>query len=256
MSTPDGLLSAAAARQHGVFALSQAESFGIAASTIRSRASAGRYERLHRSVYGMAGTASAWEKEVMALVLSVPQLSAASHKTAAYLWGMSTIRPEPAEIVAMRHLRAKQRQPMIHESLDLMPRDIVPVDAIPTTTACRTIRPLVEERVGWGSVTESALEDLFRRLVARSALPRPVEQFELVDKGRFVCRADFAYPHKRVLIELDSETFHMDRLAFQRDRAKQNRAHALAWVVYRFTWRQLQDDPASVLAVLAAAIAL
>ena len=37
------------------------------------------------------------------------------------------------------------------------------------------------------------------------------------------------------LCELDGERYHMDRETFQRDRAKQNRVHALGWTVYRFT---------------------
>jgi hypothetical protein len=257
---------------------------------------------LHRGVYAIAGVGRSWHRDVIGLVLSTPKLSAASHKTAAYLWGMTSLRPDSIEVVTVRHLRTKRDNPTIHESVDLVPQDVVAVDAIPTTTARRTIvdlgataspryvercldaglreglftvddvrrmitrvarsgrngigtiRPLVEDRIEWNTVTESALEDLFRTLVARSGIPMPVGQFELVDPhGGFVCRADFAYPERRVLIELDSERFHMDRETFQLDRAKQNRAHALGWTVYRFTWRQLQDDPGAVLRVLASA---
>lgn len=213
---------------------------------------------------------------------------------------MTSLRPDPIEVVTVRHLRAKRWSPMIHESVDLAPRDVATVDGIPTTTACRTvvdlgatasprfvercldsglrtglfaardvealirrvarsgrngigtIRPLIEERLEWNTVTESALEDLFRTLVAESGVPMPTPQFVLMDDaGEFVCRADFAYPDRRVLIELDSERFHMDARTFQRDRDKQNRAHRLGWTVYRFTWRQLQDDPRSVLELLA-----
>jgi hypothetical protein len=48
----------------------------------------------------------------------------------------------------------------------------------------------------------------------------------------------------------------MDQDTFQRDRAKQNRAHALGWTVYRFTWRQIKDDPWSVIGVLTTALGL
>ena len=115
------------------------------------------------------------------------------------------------------------------------------------------IRPLVEQRLEWASLaTESALEDRFVSLVRRSGAPVPTAQFEVRDGlGRFVCRADFAYPDHRILIELDSERYHLDRETFQRDREKQNTAQQLGWTVYRFTWQQLSDDPASVLGVLA-----
>jgi ribose 5-phosphate isomerase B len=117
-----------------------------------------------------------------------------------------------------------------------------------------TIRPLIEERVGWNALTESHLEDLFRRIVSRTSLPMPIEQVRVFNELREVCRADFAYPDHRIAIELDSEKWHMDRDTFERDRLKQNELHALGWRVYRFTWRQLQDNPVMVISTLATAL--
>ncbi len=115
-----------------------------------------------------------------------------------------------------------------------------------------TIRPLIEERTGWSGATESALEDLFRSIVSRAGLELPQPQYVVLDDlGQFVCRADFAYPHRMMLVELDSEKYHMDPKSFQADRRKQNRAQQLGWMVFRFTWRQLIDDPGSVLRILA-----
>lgn len=115
-----------------------------------------------------------------------------------------------------------------------------------------TIRPLIEERTGWSGATESALEDLFRSTVSRAGLELPQPQYVVLDDlGQFVCRADFAYPHRMILVELDSEKYHMDSKSFQADRRKQNLAHQLGWTVFRFTWRQLIDDPGSVLGILA-----
>lgn len=114
------------------------------------------------------------------------------------------------------------------------------------------IRPLIEERLKWEGLTESELEDKFRRLVHLSGLPQPVAQFRVRDaRGRFVCRADFAYPDRHLLIELDSEAFHMDRNTFQRDRDKQNRALALGWTTLRFTWSDLTKRPDQAIRLLA-----
>jgi very-short-patch-repair endonuclease len=238
----------------------------------------------------------------MALVLSVPGLAAASHKTAAFVWGMSSIEPDTAEIVTVRHRRIHRKNPQIHESKDLEAGDVVGVCGIPTTTAVRTvvdvgasasvrfvehcldtglrmelfnlaevrsfikrvarsgrsgvgkIRPLVDQRDAWETASESALEDRFRRLIADSALPAPTPQYQVRAGSAIVCRADFAYPDRRILIELDGERYHMDRATFQRDRVKQNQAHALGWIVYRFTWRQVIDTPEVVVATLASAL--
>ncbi|MEE8486138.1 MAG: type IV toxin-antitoxin system AbiEi family antitoxin domain-containing protein [Acidimicrobiia bacterium] len=114
-----------------------------------------------------------------------------------------------------------------------------------------TIRPLVEERLTWKGITASDLEDLFRRVVAPLPYTMPKAQFQVFEvNGDFVGRYDFAYPTRMAIIETDSEGFHMDSVSFQRDREKQNRAHALGWTVYRFTWRQLIDDPDAVRAIV------
>jgi hypothetical protein len=270
-----------------------------------ARAARGLYRRLFRGVYSVAGTPPSWHAEVLAAVLSTPGLAAASHRTAAFLLGMSSIRPDDIEVASVRHERVKRDTLTIHESVDLVETDVVMVQGIPTTDAVRTIvdlgasasyayvehcldtglrlgmfdldevqrcirrvarsgrngigtiRPLVEARAGWRGVTESDLEDLFRSVVAASAnLPMPEPQVRISDEaGAFVGRFDFGYRGSGVLIELDSEGFHMDAATFQRDREKQNRAVALGWTVLRFTWRQLKDDPRAVRTVLASAIA-
>ncbi|MCL1693915.1 MAG: hypothetical protein M3096_09540 [Actinomycetia bacterium] len=125
--------------------------------------------------------------------------------------------------------------------------------ARPGRTGVGTIRPIINERLAWDTITESDLEDLFRAVVSRSPHPMPDPQYRLFEpSGEFVGRFDFAYPTRLSLIETDSERWHMDPASFQRDREKQNRAHALGWTVYRFTWRQLVDDPQSVLDIIAA----
>ncbi len=109
------------------------------------------------------------------------------------------------------------------------------------------IRPLLEARRRWDHVTESALEDEFRKLLAEMGLPPVQSQYVVRDEAdRFVCRADFAYPHACVLIELDSEAHHLDRMSFRRDRAKQNRATTLGWTVLRYTWWDLVEEPGRV----------
>lgn len=256
--------------------------------------------RLHPSVYGFAGTPETWRREVIAAVLSVGGIAAASHQTAAELWGMTSRRGRTIEVVTSRWDRVRRPAFSVHESLDLLDSDVVALDGIPVTTAERAvvdlganappwlvedcvdaglrkrlftiddidrfvarvarkgrrgvgvIRPIIQARAGWDGVTESELEDLFRQVVARAGLRMPVSQFELRDgHGDFVCRADFAYPERRVLIELDSEAFHMSREVFRADRKKQNRALVLGWRTLRFTWHDLIDQPAAVIAVLA-----
>jgi len=301
MPRRDKLLHATARDQRGLFTLAQAEACGIPHRTVSGRASRGLYDMVHPGVYGVAGSEDTWMRSVVGAVLSASEPAAASHKTAARLWGMFDRKPGTIEVVSQRHLRVKRDGFTVHESKDLAQDDIVTIDGIPVTSAqrtvvdlgasapswvvekcldtglrnefftiwdvhrfmCRvarrgrrgvgTIRPLVEERLTWQGITESDLEDLFRRVVATMPYAMPQPQFELVDEdGTFVGRYDFAYPTKHSIIETDSEGFHMDPVSFQRDREKQNRAQMLGWTVYRITWRQLIDDPDSVRAIITA----
>jgi len=109
------------------------------------------------------------------------------------------------------------------------------------------IRPLIEERLMWNGIAESELEDLFRRVCQRFDLPQPHAQVEIHRPGgNFVCRTDFAYPGRRLRIELDSEAYHMDKITFRKDRAVQNVTELLGWTTLRYTWWDLITRPESV----------
>ena len=109
------------------------------------------------------------------------------------------------------------------------------------------VRPLLATRKRWDNATESALEDRFRKLLRAWGFPEPVLQYALHDdSGRFVCRSDFAYPQARLLIELDSEAHHLDRITFRRDRSKQNTATVLGWTMLRYTWWDLKEQTGRV----------
>lgn len=301
MEERERLLYALARDQRGVFTLKQATACGFPPSTIRARAARGVYETIHPGVFGIAGSEDSWRRRVIAAALSTPTPGAASHRTAAYLWGMMSLRPDAIEVVTSRHRRLERPDFVVHESKDLVASDLAVVDGIPVTSADRTvvdlgasappwlvercldsglrkelftawqvrcfvarvarpgrtgvgtIRPLVEERLEWDSLTDSDLEDLLRAVIKQSPHPMPEPQFKVFESsGDFVGRFDFAYPQRLAILEGDSLRYHRDPVSFERDREKQNRVHALGWTVYRFTWRQLVDDPESVLAIIEA----
>jgi very-short-patch-repair endonuclease len=84
----------------------------------------------------------------------------------------------------------------------------------------------------------------------------PTSQYTLTDlDGTFIGRYDFAYVGRKVIVELDSERFHMDPDSFQRDRDKQTSAQVRGWMVYRFTWQDLTARPDQVISVLASILA-
>ena len=119
------------------------------------------------------------------------------------------------------------------------------------------IRPLLDARRQWDGATASDLEDLFRAVLDRWAVPIGVAQHEVHNaSGMFVARPDFAYPERPLAVELDSEGFHLDRIVFRRDRRKQNQLELLGWRVLRYTWWDLINRPAEVAAEVKAALSI
>ena len=105
------------------------------------------------------------------------------------------------------------------------------------------IRPFLESHRASDRRTESVLEDKFLRLLHERGLSTPESQFEVRDHQGFICRADFAYPRERLLVELDGAEYHSDPEAFQSDRSKQNRTQAAGWTTLRFTWSDVTQRP-------------
>lgn len=105
---------------------------------------------------------------------------------------------------------------------------------------------LLEERGPASRVVESALETLFLRLIKQSGLPLPEKQFEIRDNGRFVARVDFAYPDRKLVIEVDGFSSHSSRLAWDYDRERRNWIEALGWRVLNVTKTQIRSGSASL----------
>jgi len=133
------LLTATARTQYGVFTRRQASAAGLNMRTIEKRVERGVYERLLPGVYGFAGTPDTWHRQVVAAVFAATDPAAASHRTAALLWGMTDHRPDVIEVVSRRHKRVKRDGYRVRESKDIRSSDIVVIDGIPATVAARTV---------------------------------------------------------------------------------------------------------------------
>jgi very-short-patch-repair endonuclease len=114
------------------------------------------------------------------------------------------------------------------------------------------VRPLLDLYRDVDERTESVLEDRFVRILRERRMRIPTPQYEVTDAGgAFVCRADFAYPDRALLIELDGRAYHEDGAAFEADRRKQNATQALGWRTLRFTWSDVTRTPYRTAAIVA-----
>lgn len=122
----------------------------------------------------------------------------------------------------------------------------------PRHSAAAGLRRALELYRPGDAPAESALEERFIALCRRAGLPAPQRQvwFTLEDGGE-PFRADFVWRAQRLVLETDGRGAHLTRQAFEADRRRDQRLIRAGWRVVRVTWRQVRDDPGSVVALVA-----
>lgn len=112
--------------------------------------------------------------------------------------------------------------------------------------------PLRKALAAWpieGGKTDSPPELAFLRLCRAAELPLPEPQHWVVANG-VRRRVDFAYPGRRIAVEIDGYRFHTGREVFQDDRWRQNILVRDGWQVLRFTWHDVIRRPDYVAATV------
>ena len=108
----------------------------------------------------------------------------------------------------------------------------------------RQLHTVITELVeGTHSQAEHELVSIVRR--AGLAGWRPNFFVRIAGRRYFI---DLAFPDARLAVEVDGRAHHSDARAFRRDRQRQNDLVAAGWTVLRFTWEDLMQDPAGVIA--------
>jgi hypothetical protein len=136
----DRLMSAIAARGHGVLARAALLEAGVGAGTIDDRLRQGRLTRLHRGVYSLGHsqlTDTGWR---LAAVDAYGPGAALSHLSAAVLWGIVEGPLFPVHVsLAKRSGIATRERTKLHRLMKLDADEVTARDAIPVTTVSRTI---------------------------------------------------------------------------------------------------------------------
>lgn len=112
----------------------------------------------------------------------------------------------------------------------------------------------LQERASSGSRSEA--ERRMGRLLKRIG-GNWIANYAIVDDdGRVLAEIDFAEPRLRIAIEVDGRAYHSDCHAFEHDRTRQNMIALGGWIILRFTWKRISEDPEGVIAEVARAIAI
>ena len=119
----------------------------------------------------------------------------------------------------------------------------------------KCLHKVLEVRAGGSFLGESQLEVMAQRLFRDWGLPEPVPQLSLPWRSSVSGRVDFAYPHARLIIELDGRAWHSTLEAFESDRMRDNHAQLAGWRVLRITYRMLKGQPEMVRDMISKALA-
>ena len=289
VKTLDVAVAKLAARQRSLVHRDQVLALGMTVRQFQARTASGLYVREQPKVFRLAGAPVTWEQQVLAACMSAGPGAAASHRSAALLWGFRGSEQAPVELTVPSARRPSLAGVVLHRAPTV---DLVRYRGIPVTTAASTL--LVLGSVVPPAKLESAVEDAILRrlttyerlleLVARrgrsgrdgtAALRRlleergagPATESILEDMmGRLLRRAgiddyerqywvegvrlDFARPATKLGIEVNGLAFHSGADDLQRNCRKFNRLLALGWRVLQFTWADVRYRPHDVIAEL------
>jgi very-short-patch-repair endonuclease/predicted transcriptional regulator of viral defense system len=133
----DLALARLAERQHGLITRRQAMALGLSSSTIERRRRRGQWIVVAPGVYRIHGAPDTWLSRLMARCLAYDGV--ASHRTAAYLHGLSGFRPSVLEISVPRGRSVRRDEVIMHESTDLHLMVPDTIQSIPTTPISRLV---------------------------------------------------------------------------------------------------------------------
>lgn len=120
------------------------------------------------------------------------------------------------------------------------------LERYPRREGTAVLRRILDDERHTQGITRKELEARFKEVLDGSDLPRPRRNVDIVvSDGHF--NVDCLWAAQRVVVELDGRATHGTRRAFERDREKDRKLQAEGWRVVRVTWRQLRDEPDSVL---------
>ena len=283
-----------AARQRTIVSCEQLAACGMGSEAIRHRNSAGRLHVVFHGVYSFGcGELPPLAREQAAL-LACGEGAFLSHRSAAFVWGMRKIAPATVEITVVGRSRASRKGIRVHRIRAIDDREVrhhaglwvssparavlevaavAPgelVDVIDEGLARRVLdrreleRVLARNRPCRGAarlaallgdetamaITRSKAEKAFLRLMRDAGLPRPEVNVEF---GSYV--PDFMWRRERLIVELDSPTFHGGPGTFQNDREKDLFYRDARFDVLRFTREHVVHEPARVLVRVVQALA-
>jgi very-short-patch-repair endonuclease len=129
-----------AGRQDNLITWEQLVRIGVGRRSVARRVESGRWQRVHKAVYLIGPAPPTLSAKARAAAFTCGEGAAVSHRTAAVVWRLLPVAPEPElhVIVAGRNPGVKPGI-HIHRVAELPPNEVARRDGIPLTTPARTI---------------------------------------------------------------------------------------------------------------------
>jgi very-short-patch-repair endonuclease len=270
-------------RQDGVITREQAQQAGLSQDAINRRLRSGAWRRCAPGVYFAEDHRLNDRVRLRVAVWSYGPAAVASGTAAAWWHGILKVAPHTIEVTVPRDCRRRRREGVRVRRRDLKPADIVELHDIRVTSLALTTVEAAVRPGGGAAIVDTALQrhtelpplwQAHLRNKGRHGSPRARRLLQAAgDGGRSAAERlfiqllknagitgwvanhpvggyliDFAFPATKVAIEIDGFAFHHDVTTFNGDRVRQNKLALLGWQVLRFTWRDLIEQPARVIA--------
>jgi hypothetical protein len=201
-----------------------------------------------------------------------PPSAVLSHAAAGALWDLRPSAATRIDITVRRSGRATRAGLRIHRPRDLPTDQTTTRDGIPVTTPARTIldlaatlQPRSLERL-LDSAQNARLTDvpslvaLARAHTGHRGASKMLKTLDAHEPGTTLTRSeleeqhDFVFPDHRLVVEIDSWTYHRSRRAFETDRYRDQTLLVAGYRTLRITDTQLELDPHGVGATVRAAL--
>lgn len=274
----DVAIAAVAARQNGNVTCRQLHALGLSDQMIAYRVRLGRLFRVHRGVYAVGRPPRTPLERAAAAVLACGQGAVLSHASAMCLWGYWKRWDTPFEVSVVRG-DPRPKGIRVHRTTTLTRSDIRWQQGIRTTSPARTLLDIAP-RPNDKALAKAVNDALYSPFLSQSQLTETLERHPghpgasrlrpFLDPGDGPTRSDwerefpafcerFGLPRPRMaarvgrytvdalfeaeklIVELDSWSFHSTRASFESDRDRDADTLAAGHATVRVTWRRIKD---------------
>lgn len=278
-------LAELAGKQHGVVSLGQLRGLGYPGQTIKEMTGSGRLHSVFHGVYAVGHAGISRHGRCMAAVLSCGDGALLSHRSAAWLWGMTKRFYVPVEVTASSP-RQTREEIRIHSAEALTALDRVSHEGIAVTAVPRTLLDFaavdpyylgqaLDNARRLGLLDLIAMDELIGRSRGFRGIARLRAALEIHRPAAFtrsgleraflalVRRAglpkpstnvfieghelDAYWPSLRFAVELDTYDYHGSPRAFEEDRIRQESLKLAGIEMTRITGVRMDREPKVVI---------